>query len=365
MLRKIKKTVYAFSLNLNLPLLILISLLIAAFFPAHAREIKTNNGKTYYDIIAIIPKDDGLIVINSDKVESWIDFRDLPEELQKKYKYDPKKAEVARRKRMEKTKKHEERRLENAKKKKNLRDYIRTNGIPYVVTKKVTLAPKSGGFIYLDEKTVVPVLYEKMPVKGEVYKAPMERLIKAEDYYKNLEAKVAELKKTIEEYPRLLSQYRNERQSVYDKINTLVNSVNSSRTRAVLDANGKVKGYEHYNSLDAATARQVGDLRKQARSLKKKITDLEKTDANQLRQTLLDLENEKETLLVVLRPYIGKMDLTLPDQKESESPQVTTEPIIDKKNVTEKLRKLKDMMDEKLITKEEYEKKKQELLSNF
>lgn len=324
-------------------------------FSAVALDLKTNDGRVYRDLKVIIPEPDGLSVIAESGEKIKIDYDNLPDDVRKKYHFDPKKVNEYLERR-EREKRRERERLEKIRKRWLARyRHIREKGEPHVVIKKITLAPKGGGFIYLKERSVVPVFHEKLAVQNEIFSAPMERLASLTAYLGDLRATINSLQESIRSYPGRLKALNDELQQVHLKLATLMQTAKTYHQQVVVDENGTAVGGRPVVQYDPAVASQITDFKRRIRDLRGQISDLEKNGVETMNKQLRECQERYDEVRRNAAPFIKEETVAT-----AKRPQSTD---MDEADLKRKLSLLKTMLDEGLLSQDEYDQKRSLLLA--
>lgn len=281
-------------------------------FPAFSRDIITLDGKTYKDVEIREIKPDGIKVkypriISGMKLNEiiFIKFKNLSEDIKKELGYDAEKEkqyceELEEKKRKEaeelkekQAKKAEElaerkrKEAERAKKQKELKQIILSQGKPYMLTRRTLY--NLGGFPSFASKKLTggamlfPVYGKYMIAKNSLYLVKNNNLTSADDYVSQCENDINSISQQL---PALEQEYKTTR----DKLDDILASISSTNGYSVTnyyDEYGRYIGQSEGNiriESDLSSAQQVlldrlvnenNNLASKIISLKNELTELE------------------------------------------------------------------------------------------
>ncbi len=350
-------------------------LLLSASFFLKAEDITTTDGKKFTN--AQISKTDpfGIHILHSTG-STFIDFKRLPEEMQKKYGYDPLKAEELRKKVAEKNKQREmelqkqkeqkEKELQEAmakanekkrlqdEKNKELIDKIKENPTAYVTIKPMTcLKEVYGGFVYLPVYAVIPVFdkyiyVDEIACRSSAFDNSTEN---AQDFIGNLSKKISDEKALMDSIPKEIAEKQREIQTINQSIAEIMQA---SVTYQPVEKTGKAT--KQKVELSAESSKAIKEMESRRKDLEKEIKSLKEN------QGKLKLSYEKNN--TTLNDVQKKLSDFEKEYKKTPNNIDKTETSPSNEKV-EKLKTIKKMLDEGLISQDEYDKKKKEILSSI
>jgi len=362
-------------------LLLTLTLILSSSHDLFGDDIETIDGKKYSNVRVIETNPTGIHILHSVGA-TFIRFEDLPKEIQIRYNYDPSKAEEYKKAQEEKQKKlkleaqakkqaqerlrqeaiakAEEQRQVLLKKNQSILDEINSNPTPYVTIKNMGCSKVMGGMSVVPLHNVIPVKGDYFDFAGNACYSPAfnNSAQKADDFIDNLKNAIAKNENILKSIPAEIAIKEKELSDIIQSIAALTQS-NVDIRGNIYDEWGRLVGsFKGGSELGIQALDAISDLKRRGSGIVKQIKALQ-SGGIALKQSINEDYKILDTVSEKLSGYHKAR------QQASPIPAEAPPSKLNKDSNVEKLRLLKEMLDENLITDDEYNQKKQKILEGI